>query len=87
MNIGIFGSIREFRWELGAVEVWNLLRTKAAAGATDVGPETGVNAVFSVQSETSPEARARRGAPIRNGAVASAVLVHLRVEPAHFDWR
>ena len=59
----------------------------AAAGATDVGPEMGVNAVFSVQSETSPEARARQGAPIRNGAVASAVLVHLRVEPAHFDWR
>ena len=26
-------------------------------------------------------------APIRNGAVTSAVLVHLRVEPAHFDWR
>ena len=25
--------------------------------------------------------------PNRNGAVASAVLVHLRVEPAHFDWR
>ena len=25
--------------------------------------------------------------PIRNGAVTSAVLVHLRVEPAHFDWR
>jgi hypothetical protein len=24
---------------------------------------------------------------IRNGAVTSAVLVHLRVEPAHFDWR
>jgi hypothetical protein len=23
----------------------------------------------------------------RNGAVASAVLVHLGVEPAHFDWR
>src|SRR5258705_4078092 len=23
----------------------------------------------------------------RNGAVTSAVLVHLRVEPAHFDWR
>jgi hypothetical protein len=22
-----------------------------------------------------------------NGAVTSAVLVHLRVEPAHFDWR
>src|SRR5258708_12666203 len=22
-----------------------------------------------------------------NGAVASAVLAHLRVEPAHFDWR
>ena len=25
--------------------------------------------------------------PNKNGAVASAVLVHLRVEPAHFDWR
>jgi hypothetical protein len=25
--------------------------------------------------------------PNTNGAVASAVLVHLRVEPAHFDWR
>src|ERR1700732_4730877 len=25
--------------------------------------------------------------PNRNGAVPSAVLVHLRVEPAHFDWR
>ena len=25
--------------------------------------------------------------PKRNGAVASAVPVHLRVEPAHFDWR
>jgi hypothetical protein len=25
--------------------------------------------------------------PTRNGAVTSAVLVHLRVEPAHFDWR
>ena len=25
--------------------------------------------------------------PNRNGAVASAVLVHLRVESAHFDWR
>jgi hypothetical protein len=25
--------------------------------------------------------------PNRNGAVTSAVLVHLRVEPAHFDWR
>jgi hypothetical protein len=25
--------------------------------------------------------------PSRNGAVTSAVLVHLRVEPAHFDWR
>jgi hypothetical protein len=24
---------------------------------------------------------------IRNGAVTSAVLVHLRVELAHFDWR
>ena len=24
---------------------------------------------------------------IENGAVTSAVLVHLRVEPAHFDWR
>src|SRR5271168_2682080 len=23
----------------------------------------------------------------KNGAVTSAVLVHLRVEPAHFDWR
>jgi hypothetical protein len=23
----------------------------------------------------------------RNGAVASALLVHLRVESAHFDWR
>src|ERR1700688_3214459 len=23
----------------------------------------------------------------RNSAVPSAVLVHLRVEPAHFDWR
>ena len=36
-------------------------------------------------------ARAERAAagivPNRNGAVASAVLVHLRVEPAHFDWR
>jgi hypothetical protein len=33
---------------------------------------------------------ARRNAgivPNRNGAVTSAVLVHLRVEPAHFDWR
>ena len=27
------------------------------------------------------------GDPNRNGAVTSAVLVHLRVEPAHFDWR
>jgi hypothetical protein len=26
-------------------------------------------------------------APNKNGAVTSAVLVHLRVEPAHFDWR
>jgi hypothetical protein len=25
--------------------------------------------------------------PNRHGAVTSAVLVHLRVEPAHFDWR
>jgi len=25
--------------------------------------------------------------PSKNGAVTSAVLVHLRVEPAHFDWR
>src|SRR5260370_40661093 len=25
--------------------------------------------------------------PNRNGAVTSAVLVHLHVEPAHFDWR
>src|ERR1700692_4185609 len=25
--------------------------------------------------------------PNANGAVTSAVLVHLRVEPAHFDWR
>jgi hypothetical protein len=25
--------------------------------------------------------------PNKNGAVTSAVLVHLRVEPAHFDWR
>jgi hypothetical protein len=25
--------------------------------------------------------------PTRNGAVTSAVLVHLRAEPAHFDWR
>src|SRR6266481_658908 len=25
--------------------------------------------------------------PNRNGAVTSAVLVRLRVEPAHFDWR
>ena len=25
--------------------------------------------------------------PNRNGAVTSAVLVHLRAEPAHFDWR
>jgi hypothetical protein len=34
-------------------------------------------------------ARARYGATARNrnGAVTSAVLVHLRVEPAHFDWR
>jgi hypothetical protein len=36
-------------------------------------------------------ARAERAAagscPIGNGAVTSAVLVHLRVEPAHFDWR
>jgi GH35 family endo-1,4-beta-xylanase len=24
---------------------------------------------------------------IKAGAVTSAVLVHLRVEPAHFDWR
>ena len=31
--------------------------------------------------------RAAAGCPIRNGAVTSAVLVHLRVEPAHFDWR
>jgi hypothetical protein len=35
--------------------------------------------------------RAERAAagscPIGNGAVTSAVLVHLRVEPAHFDWR
>src|SRR5258708_6148887 len=30
----------------------------------------------------------RRGiVPNTNGAVTSAVLVHLRVEPAHFDWR
>src|SRR3984893_11077127 len=25
--------------------------------------------------------------PNTNGAVTSSVLVHLRVEPAHFDWR
>jgi hypothetical protein len=25
--------------------------------------------------------------PNKNGVVTSAVLVHLRVEPAHFDWR
>jgi hypothetical protein len=25
--------------------------------------------------------------PTENGAVTSAVLVHLPVEPAHFDWR
>jgi hypothetical protein len=25
--------------------------------------------------------------PNKNGAVTSAVLVHLHVEPAHFDWR
>jgi len=25
--------------------------------------------------------------PTENGAVTSAVLVHLRVESAHFDWR
>src|ERR1700730_17994431 len=31
--------------------------------------------------------RAAAGCPNRNGAVTSAVLVHLRVEPAHFDWR
>jgi hypothetical protein len=31
--------------------------------------------------------RAAAGCPIGNGAVTSAVLVHLRVEPAHFDWR
>jgi hypothetical protein len=23
---------------------------------------------------------------VPNGAVTSAILVHLRVEPAHFDW-
>jgi hypothetical protein len=28
-----------------------------------------------------------RMVPNKNGAVTSAVLVHLRVEPAHFDWR
>src|ERR1700720_281456 len=34
------------------------------------------------------QAALRRAAlPTRNGAVTSAVLVHLRVEPAHFDWR
>ena len=31
--------------------------------------------------------RAAAGCPIGNGAVTSAVPVHLRVEPAHFDWR
>jgi hypothetical protein len=31
--------------------------------------------------------RALMAGVVPNGAVTSAVLVHLRVEPAHFDWR
>src|SRR5437899_7071176 len=34
-----------------------------------------------------PRAGGEAGCRDRNGAVTSAVLVHLRVEPAHFDWR
>jgi hypothetical protein len=37
---------------------------------------------FSVSEDPDPASRQRE-----NGAVASAVPVHLRVEPAHFDWR
>jgi hypothetical protein len=33
------------------------------------------------------EAGCQDRAETENGAVTSAVLVHLRVEPAHFDWR
>jgi len=37
---------------------------------------------------TDPAELSKAGmVPNRNGAVTSAVLVHLRVEPAHFDWR
>src|SRR6202790_5862017 len=36
---------------------------------------------------TSAESAAFGSCQIENGAVASAVPVHLRVEPAHFDWR
>jgi hypothetical protein len=32
-------------------------------------------------------ARCCRIMPTENGAITSAVLVHLPVEPAHFDWR
>ena len=37
--------------------------------------------------EESESPREGGTAPNKNGAVTSAVLVHLRVEPAHFDWR
>jgi len=53
--------------------------------------------LLSVLSFLAPSAPSRAGvgpwarywamARNRNGAVTSAVLVHLRVEPAHFDWR
>jgi hypothetical protein len=40
------------------------------------------------RAEITAWARAERAAAgiVPNGAVTSAVLVHLRVEPAHFDW-
>src|ERR1700676_532648 len=36
---------------------------------------------------TSAESAAFGSCQIENGAVTSAAPVHLRVEPAHFDWR
>jgi hypothetical protein len=41
-----------------------------------------------VEAQGSPSGSALEAGmvPNRNGAVTSAVLVHLRVEPAHFDW-
>jgi len=37
---------------------------------------------------TDPAELSKAGmVPNTNGAVTSAVLVHLHVEPAHFDWR